>query len=65
VSRRHHARHRTHRILFLPLILAALCLAGLVVGLLGDGAWDVLASVGIALPIVVATWRWRRASRAP
>lgn len=39
-----------------PVLLAALSLAGLLVGLLGDGVWDWLCAVLLAVPVAVAAW---------
>ena len=40
----------------LPGLLALLGAAGLIVALLGDGAWDLLAWLGLGLPAVIGTW---------
>lgn len=50
-----------------PLIVAALSLAGLVLALLGDGAWDVAGVLLLAAAPVAAAWgRWRSGvSRSP
>jgi hypothetical protein len=40
----------------MPIVLAMLTLAGLVVGLLEDGVWDVVATAALALPALVGAW---------
>ncbi len=40
-------------VLRIPLLLAALTVLGLVAGLLGDGALDVLAGFALGLPVLV------------
>jgi hypothetical protein len=43
-----------------PALIAVATLGGLVAGLMGDGVWDVLAAVGLALPVVVIAVMLRR-----
>jgi len=45
-----------------PLIIAIASVVGLVSALLGDGPWDALSWVLLAIPIAVAGVAWRRAS---
>lgn len=46
-----------------PLAVAALSLAGLVLALLGDGVWDVAGVLLLAAAPVAAAWgRWRSSS---
>ena len=40
----------------IPALLAVLGAAGLFAALLGDGAWDALAWLGLGLPAVIGTW---------
>ena len=40
----------------MPVVLTITSSAGLVVGLLADGAADVVACVGLAVPIAIAAW---------
>ncbi|MCH7630104.1 MULTISPECIES: hypothetical protein [Novosphingobium] len=53
------------RVLGLPLLLAALTLAGLVLGLTGDGVRDLVCVALLALPLVLFLVHWRRRARAP
>ncbi|WP_298287484.1 hypothetical protein [Novosphingobium sp.] len=53
----------TRTILALPLLLAALALAGLVLGLTGDGWRDVLSVALLALPCALFVIHWRRRTR--
>jgi hypothetical protein len=39
-----------------PVAIAVVSLAGLVGGLLGDGAWDWLSWLGLVLPAAAALW---------
>lgn len=41
----------------IPLVLAALTLAGLVAGLLGDGWFDVLAAIGLGIPVLACLYK--------
>ena len=40
----------------IPALLALLGATGLFAALLGDGAWDALAWLGLGLPAVIGTW---------
>jgi hypothetical protein len=40
----------------MPLLLGASTVSGLVVGLLEDGVWDVIAAAALALPVLVGAW---------
>ncbi|TDG30561.1 hypothetical protein E2C05_13935 [Paracraurococcus ruber] len=42
-----------------PAVLALLAAGGLLVGLLADGAWDLLASLALVGPLVAAWWLGR------
>ena len=43
-----------------PLVLALLSAAGMAGGLLGDGAWDWLAWIGLGAPCAACMWLgWR------
>lgn len=53
----------TRTILALPLLLAALALAGLVLGLTGDGWRDVVSVALLALPCLLFLNHWRRRAR--
>ena len=44
----------------IPAALLVVTLAGLVIGLTGDGARNVLASVLLALPLLALAYAWRR-----
>ncbi|WP_165982234.1 hypothetical protein [Dankookia rubra] len=44
----------------IPAALAALSAAGLVAGLIGDGPWDLVASLSLLLPLGAAWWAGRR-----
>ncbi|MBJ9977006.1 hypothetical protein IAE35_11670 [Pseudomonas sp. S75] len=49
-----HRSQSTRRIFAWPVLIAGLGAAGLFAALLGDGAWDVLAWVGLGLPAVLS-----------
>lgn len=40
----------------LPTLIAVLGFAGLFAALLGDGWWDVLAWIGLGIPVLLGTW---------
>lgn len=56
-------RQSVLQILLIPAILAILTLAGLIVGLLGDGIEDVIACAAIALPVAMIALHHRRSKR--
>jgi hypothetical protein len=39
-----------------PIVLAALSIAGLISGLVGDGLWDVMSWIGLGVPVAVCIW---------
>ncbi len=39
-----------------PLVIAILSAVGLIAGLVGDGAWDWLAWIGLGVPCIAALW---------
>ena len=47
----------------IPLMIAVLSAVGLTSALLGDGMWDVLSWLALAVPVALAAMHWRR-SRA-
>jgi hypothetical protein len=49
----------------MPLLLGAVTVSGLVVGLLADGVWDVVAAAALALPLAVGLWHALRPARSP
>jgi len=49
----------------MPLLLAAVTVAGLVAGLLADGVWDLVAAAALALPLAVGLWHALRPARSP
>lgn len=54
---------RTRTILALPLLLAAFALAGLVLGLTGDGWRDLVSVALLALPCLLFLNHWRGRTR--
>lgn len=46
-----------------PAVLGIASLAGLVIGLVGDGALDALGWAGLLAPVLAMAWAWFR--RAP
>jgi hypothetical protein len=47
---------RRHSIFAMPAVLAIASLAGLVIGLLGDGFIDLAAWLALALPLAAILW---------
>jgi len=50
------ARRRGPRVLAFPALLAVVTAVALAAGLVGQGAWDLLATAGLLLPVACA-WR--------
>ncbi|QAY76322.1 hypothetical protein [Sphingosinicella sp. BN140058] len=47
---------RGHSVFAIPIVLALLSLAGLVVGLIGDGLYDLVSWIALAAPIIAIGW---------
>ena len=58
-------RRSRRQIWTIPALLAVLTTAALVVGLLGDGVFDLLASLGLAVPVAVSVWALWTPARRP
>jgi hypothetical protein len=56
VDRRRPARAPFLRMWGAPLMLALLTIVGLVSALLGDGVWDYLSAVALAVPTLACVW---------
>ena len=39
-----------------PILFGVITAVGLLSALLGDGAWDILSAVALAMPIAAAAW---------
>lgn len=52
------------RVFGIPAAIAAASVAGLIAGLNGDNAYDLLAWAGLACPIAATAWAWRHRHRA-
>lgn len=50
------------RIWFAPVVLATVSMLGLISALLGDGAYDMTAWLGLGAPVATVAWAlaWRR-----
>lgn len=46
------------RIFFIPAVLALLTAFGLVAGLVGDGAYDLMSWLALLAPVAVVAWAW-------
>lgn len=51
------------QVFWVPLLLALISIVGLLSALLGDGLFDLLSWLTLAVPIVVALWYWRPGRR--
>jgi hypothetical protein len=49
----------------MPILLGVLTAVGLVAGLLGDGWWDVVAVIGLGIPVAVGAWHAFKPPRSP
>lgn len=58
------ARQGAARIFALPLVLFAASVAGLVLGLTGEGAPDIAAWALLLLPLLAVVVAWRRRGRS-
>ena len=47
----------------LPVLIAAVSLAGLIVGLVGDGIFDALGWLGLVPALLALAWAWRVRAR--
>lgn len=47
----------------LPLVLAAVTIVGLVSALLGDGVFDIVSWVALAVPLLPVAWAFRSRTR--
>jgi len=54
INRKAAAVRSLPQIFAVPVVLGALSAAGLVIALVGDGAWDLLGWAALGLPILVA-----------
>lgn len=60
VRSRTRSRHGTARLFALPALIALASLAGLVLGLTGEGARDWLSWLLLSAPLLAIGWAWRR-----
>ena len=52
--------HSAATIYRIPLLIAAVSAIGLASALLGDGLWDVLSWLTLAVPVTLAALYWQR-----
>lgn len=48
-----------------PIVLGLITIVGLMSALLGDGVWDWLSVVALAIPVLVIVWYWSRPAQSP
>jgi hypothetical protein len=58
-------RQTTRQIFGIPAVLGVLSIAGLIFALVGDGFWDGLSWVALAIPIVLVAICYARRRRSP
>jgi hypothetical protein len=46
-----------------PAFLAGITVAGLLSAIFGNGAWDLLSWIALAIPLLVLAWKWCRPIR--
>lgn len=46
------------------ILIAVITVYGLLSALLGDGIWDALSWLGLAVPLVVIVWKWSTGQRS-
>lgn len=55
--------HNLRRIFAVPLLLALLSIAGLIVALTGDGMRDMASSAALAVPVLAVAWAMKAKRR--
>jgi membrane protein implicated in regulation of membrane protease activity len=48
-----------------PVVLGIVTIVGLLSALLGDGMWDMVSVVALAIPVLVIGWYWSRPLKSP
>jgi hypothetical protein len=48
-----------------PVALGVITIVGLLSALLGDGVWDLVSVIALAVPIGVIAWYWSRPAQSP
>lgn len=46
----------------IPVTLGLITVAGLIAALVGDGIWDAMSWVALAVPVALCIYRWGRSS---
>lgn len=59
MSKPRRASHTTAQIFAAPLAIGVITALGLTTALLGDGLWDWISWIALALPVVVAVVYWQ------
>ena len=49
----------------MPIVLGLLTVVGLLVALVGDGAWDLVSVAALAVPVLVGCWCAFRPAQSP
>ena len=49
-------RFNVRQIFLAPLVLAVVTIAGLIFALVGDGMWDAVSWLALAVPLAVTAW---------
>ena len=55
----------TRAIWGMPIVLGMLTVVGLLVALVGDGAWDLVSVAALAVPVLVGGWCALRPAQSP
>lgn len=48
-----------------PVLLGIVTIVGLLSALLGDGVWDMVSVVALAVPVLTIGWYWSRPLKSP
>ena len=48
-----------------PVLMGVITIVGLLSALLGDGVWDMVSVVALAIPVGVIGWYWSRPAQSP
>jgi membrane protein implicated in regulation of membrane protease activity len=49
----------------MPIVFGVATVVGLLSALLGDGKWDTVSVVALAVPVLAIAWYWSRPAKSP
>lgn len=57
-------RQSNWQVFFIPIVIGILSVIGLLAALIGDGVWDAVSWLTLAVPIALCGYFWMRRSRS-